>query len=44
MGDIAEDVLGMEEAQWGDFKTIPRKSKLGSIKRRKEKKKLKYHT
>jgi hypothetical protein len=44
VGDIAEDVLGMEEAQWSDFKTIAWKSKSGSMKKRKGKKKLKYHT
>jgi hypothetical protein len=44
VGDIAVDVLRMEEAQWSDFKTIPRKPKSGSIKMRKGKKKLKYHT
>jgi hypothetical protein len=44
VGDIADDVLGMEGAPWSDFKTIPRKSKSGSIKKKRGKKKMNYKT
>jgi hypothetical protein len=40
VGDIAEDILGMEGTPWSDFKPVPRKPKSGSTKERKSKKKV----
>jgi hypothetical protein len=40
VGDIAEDALGMEGTPWSDFKLVPRKSKSGSTKKNRGKKKL----
>jgi hypothetical protein len=33
IGDTAEDILGIEETQWSDFKSFLRKSKSGSSKK-----------
>jgi hypothetical protein len=44
VGDIADDVFGMEGAPWSDFKTVPRKSKTGSTKKNRRKRKTKQHT
>jgi hypothetical protein len=44
VGDIAEDILGTEGAPWSDFKLIARKSKSGSVKKRRGKKKLIHQT
>jgi hypothetical protein len=44
VGDIADDVLGMEGATWSDFKIVPRISKMGSTKKNRRKKKTKHFT
>jgi hypothetical protein len=40
VGDIAEDILGTEGTQWSDFKPVLRKSKSGSSKKGRGKKKV----
>jgi hypothetical protein len=44
VGDIADDVFGMEGAPWSDIKTVPRKSKIGLTKKNKRKRKAKQRT
>jgi hypothetical protein len=41
VGDIAKDILGTEGTQWSDFKLVSRKSKFGSSKKGRSKKKVK---
>jgi hypothetical protein len=40
VGDIAEDILGTEETEWSDFKPVERKSKSGSSKKGRGRKKI----
>jgi hypothetical protein len=40
VGDIAEDIVGIEETQWSDFKPVLSKSKSGSSQRGRGRKKV----